>query len=617
MTTIVDNLNPEQQEAVTFWKENGESSLLILAGAGSGKTRVLTHRAAWLIREKNISPENMLLITFTNKAAGEMKERITQLLTKGWIGGGLPLATTYHSFCARILRRDGKHLGIPPSFVIYDDDDQRDAIKQILAKLNFAPGALKPAAILATISSCKNEMIDASQYENIAASVWQKNVALIYRQYQKLLLEAGALDFDDLLTYSVKLLKEFPEVLSRYQNNYQHLLVDEWQDTNRAQYQLTKLLSGKHKNLTAVGDAAQSIYSWRGADHRNIEYLTRDFPEMTIINLEQNYRSTQNILDAAYHIISKNTSHPILKLWTEKGKGEKITLYQARSEQDEASFVVGEINRMGASRYKLRDFAVLYRTNAQSRVLEEALLHAGIPYILVGGVRFYSRSEIKDVLSYLRVIVNDKDPVSLARAQKIGKGRFSKFVKKFEGFNIEEQSTLEILDLVLEVTGYLDLYDPDDNEDAGRLENIKELRSVATQFPNIIEFLEQIALVENIQNDKGKPLHGTTPNNAITLMTAHAAKGLEFSIVFIVGLEEGLFPHSRSVNSREELEEERRLCYVGMTRAKVKLYITFASRRLIFGQRSNSIPSRFLIDIPEHLFDSPLRFAPTPWLYED
>lgn len=634
MTTIVSNLNPEQQEAVTFWKENGGSPLLILAGAGSGKTRVLTHRAAWLIREKNISPENMLLITFTNKAAGEMKERITQLLTKGGIGGGLPLATTYHSFCARILRRDGKHLGIPPSFVIYDDDDQRDAIKQILVKLNLVSGALKPAAILATISSCKNEMIDVDQYESIAASVWQKNVALIYRQYQKLLLEAGALDFDDLLTYSVKLLKETPVVLSRYQNSYQHLLVDEWQDTNRAQYQLTKLLSGKHKNLTAVGDAAQSIYSWRGADHRNIEYLARDFPEMTIINLEQNYRSTQNILDAAYHIISKNTSHPILKLWTKKGKGEKIALYQARSEQDEASFVVNEINRQienwrigkneksnhpisqSSNNLFYSNFAILYRTNAQSRVLEEALLHAGIPYILVGGVRFYARREIKDVLSYLRVVVNDKDPVSRARAEKIGKGRFSKFVKKFEKFDVEGYSTLELLDSVLETTSYLDLYDPDESEDAGRLENIKELRSVATQFPNVIEFLEQIALVENIQNEKGKPINDSIPSDAITLMTAHAAKGLEFAVVFIVGLEEGLFPHSRSTNSREELEEERRLCYVGITRAKVKLYITFASRRLIFGQRGNSVPSRFLADIPEHLFDNPLRLTPTPWLYE-
>lgn len=628
VNTILDNLNPPQQEAVSF--DNGP--LLILAGAGSGKTKVLTHRAAWLIQEKKVNPDNMLLVTFTNKAAREMRDRIVNI-TQGKYP--TPLTTTFHSFCARILRRDGKYLGIPPSFVIYDDDDQKDAIKQILSKLNLG-GSVKPGPVLATISSAKNELIDPEQYEEIATGEWQRKVALIYRLYQKMLLEGGAVDFDDLLSYSVKLMREFPETLSKYQNYYSYLLVDEWQDTNRAQYQLTKFIVNRHKNLTAVGDAAQSIYSWRGADHRNIDYLKQDFPSIKIINLEQNYRSTQTILDAAYKVISKNTSHPILKLWTENGNGAKITLYQARNEQEEASFVVREITRL-AGKYRLKDFAILYRTNAQSRVIEEAMLHAGIPYILVGGVRFYTRREIKDVLCYLRLIANPKDIISKSRVEKLGKGRLKKFeelIQRYHESNLpagkaghSSKTTLEILDETLDKTGYLSLYNPADPEDASRLENIKELRSVATEFPNLIEFLEQIALVESAQTDKGKPLGNPSapfdktqdkPLRAITLMTAHAAKGLEFSVVFMVGLEEGLFPHSRSADDKEELEEERRLCYVGMTRAKEKLYITFAARRLIFGQRSTSIPSRFIIDIPEYLLESPIDFSRvSQWLWHD
>lgn len=638
MTDILANLNPPQQEAVKFLG----SPLLILAGAGSGKTRVLTHRAAWLIKEKKVKPDHLLLLTFTNKAAGEMKERIRKLLSyrvtklsrnkNGPLTQSLnnsvplPFAGTFHSFCARVLRVDGKHIGIPPSFVIYDEGDQQEAIKQVLEKLGLAKTALKPSSALVAVSAAKNELISPQEYEETAYGEWQKRVAVVYWEYQKFLKEAGACDFDDLLVYTVQLFEEHHQILEKYQNLYHYILVDEWQDTNRAQYRLSKLLSEKHKNLTVVGDMSQSIYSWRGADYRNLEYLIRDLPEIKVINLEQNYRSTQTILDAAYQVISKNKTHPILKLWTQNGQGEKISLYQVGSELDEAAFIVNQINGLmdkwinrenKPNRLNYRDFAVLYRTNAQSRVLEEAFLHAGIPYILVGGVRFYERKEIKDVLAYLRLLVNPKDAVSKKRAEKLGKARFAKFTKHFKNSNyLTKSSTLEILDKVLAVAGYLDLYDPEDPEDIARLENIKELRSVATEFPNLVEFLEQIALVESAQDKRGvaklvysERQQGTSfayPENsrgAVTLMTAHAAKGLEFPVVFLVGLEEGIFPHSRSLENEEELEEERRLCYVGMTRAKQKLFLTFCTRRLLFGQRTSNLPSRFLADIPEALIE--------------
>lgn len=657
MNTIVKDLNPPQQEAVKF----SDGPLLILAGAGSGKTRVLVHRTAWLINNQKISSRNLLLLTFTNKAAGEMKERVKKLLTNyppaspklGFGGRGqlpniLPWAGTFHSFCARILRADGKYLDIPPSFVIYDENDQQDAIKKIITTLGITTTSIKPSSALNSISGAKNELITPEQYQDSSYGDWQKRVALIYKSYQKFLQENAALDFDDLLFYTVELFEKFPEILSKYQNQYQHILVDEWQDTNRAQYKIIRLLAQKNKNLTVVGDAAQSIYSWRGADHRNIEYLARDFPELSVINLDQNYRSTQKILDAAYHVISKNRTHPILKLWTNNGGGEKLTLYQATSELDEASFVVGEISKLVSgeinrlmdknnqnnspfirpSTHPYSNFAILYRTNAQSRVIEEAMLHAGIPYTLIGGVRFYARREVKDVISYMRLLGNPKDTIAKERVEKLGKGKFKKFTEEFTEMELPRHTTLELLDKILGVTRYLDLYDPKDPEDASRLENIKELRSVAAEFPDIIQFLEQVALVEAAQNEKGisqltasakggpaSGRHNSQPRDSVTLMTAHAAKGLEFPIVFIVGLEEGLFPHSRSLEDNEDLEEERRLCYVGMTRAKNKLYLTFSSRRLLFGQRTSSIPSRFLADIPEVLFDGEVQILPKPpWL---
>ncbi|RJR25939.1 ATP-dependent DNA helicase PcrA [Candidatus Microgenomates bacterium] len=596
MEDILANLNSSQQRAVSF----GNGPLLILAGAGSGKTRALTHRAAYLVKEKQILSENILLLTFTNKAAGEMKERIENLIKNAEKKKEIPYAGTFHSFCAKLLRKEGELLGFSRNFLIYDETDQVEAAKEIISKLRFSVKDYKPSSVLNTISQAKNELISELEYPQYARTPWQKGVAQIYLEYQRLLRENSALDFDDLIFKTVDIFKKFPETLGKYQNQYQYVLVDEYQDTNHAQYVLTKLLSGRYRNLTVVGDASQSIYGWRGANFRNLLNLKRDFPEIKVINLEQNYRSTQIILDVAYSVISKNSSHPILKLWTENKKGEKICLFEAESELNEASFVVEKIKAL-LKEYKLSDFVVLYRTNAQSRILEEMFLHSGIPYLLVGGTRFYQRKEIKDVLSYLRLLVNPKDLVSLKRAEKLGKGKLQKFMtwreNRFEGDqNFINRKTLELLEEVLQVSSYLELYNPEIEEDLSRLENIKELRSVATQFPEINDFLENVALVEEeYLSEKAKNKKG----EAVTLMTLHAAKGLEFPVVFMIGMEEGLFPHSRSLLDNSELEEERRLCYVGITRAKENLFLIYARKRLFFGQRTANQISRFILDIPE------------------
>lgn len=596
-TPILSNLNKEQQAAVTHWG----TPLLILAGAGSGKTRALTHRAAWLIKEKGVSPASLLMLTFTNKAAEEMRSRVAGLLKTQYSILDTPFAGTFHSFCARVLRKDGQLQGFSPNFVIYDTSDQTDVVKETIESLGLA-ASVKPPVALALISSAKNELINPFEYANFATGGFQEKIASIYLTYQKSLKQNNALDFDDLLFETVNLFKKEKETLTKYRNIFQYILVDEWQDTNKAQYEIVKLLAGRDRNLTVVGDAAQSIYGWRGANHKNISYLKQDFPELRTINLEQNYRSTQVILDAAYGVISRNKSHPILQLWTDKKRGDKITLYQARSELEEAQFVVDEIEHLSGNGFQEKsggiydNFAILYRTNAQSRVIEEALLHKGIPYTLVGGTRFYDRKEIKDVLSYLKLVANPKDSVSRKRAEKLGKTRFRKFEELSRVLGTNNTTTLEIMDKILQETGYLELYDPENEEDIVRLENIKELRSVASEFPDINAFLEQVLLVEIVNNTRKSESAGQ-----VTLMTAHAAKGLEFSVVFIVGLEEGLFPHSRSLMDPEELEEERRLLYVGITRAKEKLYLTLASRRLIFGQRGTSTPSRFLAEIPERL----------------
>ena len=626
MPGLLDDLNPKQQQAV----KATEGPCLILAGAGSGKTRVLTYRVAYLISEKKIPPENILVLTFTNRAADEMMQRIRKLLNhQPSTINHEPIMGTFHSFCAKILRREGKILGLPPGFAIYDESDALDAIKEAMGNLNIATQKTSPSSVRATISQAKNELISSLEYPQYARGYFQETVAKIYLEYQKILENNQALDFDDLLLKTIKLFQFEPTILTKYQIQFKYILIDEYQDTNPAQYLISKYLANRHKNICVVGDASQSIYSFRGADFRNIVNFEKDYSTCKIFNLEQNYRSTQNILDVAHSIISKNSAHPILKLWTLKDGGEKIAVVEVRSEVEEALFIINvilsetkDINKLDSSlivqndkKGNLSDYAVLYRTNAQSRALEEQFLRAGVPYKLVGGVSFYERKEIKDVLAYLRLMQNPKDSVSLKRAEKIGKGRLEKVLEITMSFlsNGEDShgppladlgmTTIELLDLILQKTGYLAYLDDGTEMGKNRVENVKELRSVAEEFPNLVDFLENVALVE-----KGyEPGKKDTPD-AVTLMTLHSAKGLEFPTVFMVGMEEGLFPHSRSMLDVAELEEERRLCYVGITRAKEKLYLTYTRQRLYFGTRSNNLISRFLSDIPEELIVSNATF---------
>lgn len=597
---LLKELNQDQKKAVTY---NGQH-LLILAGAGSGKTKVLTHRVAYIIQNGQAEAENCLLLTFTNKAANEMKERMEKLLESESLSKiSLVQAGTFHSFCAKILRFDGQHVGLDPNFVIYDEQDQKDLIKEIIQNLGLSD-SIKPKTVSYIISEAKNQGLSPALYQELVQSDMHKDISKIYAEYEKSLEKYSGVDFDGLLLKAVELFQKNPDVLKKYQDRFKFVFVDEWQDTNKVQYKLVKFLVGKKNNLTVVGDAAQSIYSWRGADYRNINYLSKDFKDLKVINLEQNYRSTQTILDAANFVISKNKNHPILKLWTEKNGGEKINLYAARNGFDEADYVVGEIKSLVNSSkqtIKYNDIAILYRTNAQSRVLEESLIHQGIPYSLVGGVRFYDRAEIKDLICYLRLLVNPKDKISFKRAEKIGKRRLTKFEEAKEEIDLEKNTTLEILDKITNKTEYLSKYKEDDPEDAARLENIKELRSVALQFPNITEFLENVALVEAGDGSSRKQ---NSKTDKVTLMTLHAAKGLEFPVVFIVGMEEGLFPHSRSLWEVDQMEEERRLAYVGITRAKEVLYLSYASKRIYFGEKTNNPPSRFITDIPEELLNN-------------
>lgn len=558
--------------------------------------------------EKKIEPESILMITFTNKAANEMKERMRKYLSdiknssamssKERSASGGPWIATFHSMCAKILRIEGKHLGFSQKFLIYDSQDQLDALKEAMMRLEISVKDFKPSSVLATISQAKNELITANEYLNYARGYFQETVSKIYPMYQAILKENDALDFDDLILFTIKLFQENETILKKYQMRFEYVLVDEYQDTNRAQYILTKLLSGKWKNICVVGDFSQSIYSWRGADYRNLMKFKDDFPNTKTFSLSQNYRSTQKILDGATAVISKNTTHPVLKLWTENPEGSEIEIYEAQSEQDEADYIIQSLITNNIK--DLSGVAVLYRTNAQSRVIEEAFLHHGIPYVLIGGTRFYARKEVKDVLSYLRVQSNPKDMVSYKRLEKLGKGRLQKFLEyqvTVEGK--DDIATIDILDGVIKATGYLELYDEKIEEDRMRLENIKELRSVAIAFPDLTDFLENVSLVEQEYNSE--PQVDGEKKNAITLMTLHAAKGLEFPTIFMIGMEEGLFPHSRSLMDRGELEEERRLCYVGMTRAKEKLFLTYAKRRLFFGQRTANTVSRFVLELPEHV----------------
>lgn len=583
-SSLLSSLNPAQHEAVV----NCDGPSLIIAGPGSGKTRVLTHRVAYLISEKGVPAENILLLTFTNKAAAEMKERAQKLvgtLTR------IPWSGTFHSVCSRILRKDGHAIGINPNFVIYDDDDAKTLIKKIIKDLNLDGKKTSEGAVKNAISSAKNELLGPADYINVARGYFQEIVAEVYKRYQQELKKCNALDFDDLINKTIELFRDDKTVLQKYHRQFLYVLVDEYQDTNHAQYILTRLLTGPSQNLCVVGDMAQAIYSFRGADSRNILSFEKDYPQSHIYKLSQNYRSTPQIITAAAALIKNNRQPLNLDLWTDNPSGLPINIYNALNERDESEFVIKKLEELE----KLADSAILYRTNAQSRVIEEALLNHGLPYRLLGGTSFYDRAEVRDVLAYLRLIYNPLDSVSLDRIFKIGKKRADKFFQFLEeAKDIKDEPTLQILDAILAATNYLDLYAKADEENEDRKENVKELRSVASSFTKLGDFLESVTLLEHANKARNV-------ENAVSLMTIHAAKGLEFKTVFIIGLEEGLFPHQRSLTDLSELEEERRLAYVGITRAKESLFLSHAQSRFYFGAHQINLPSRFLDEIPESL----------------
>lgn len=575
------NLNSQQQQAVSYI--NGPS--VILAGAGSGKTRVLIYKVIYLVKDLKINPLSIVMVTFTNKAGGEMKERISNIAKIRKLG----FVGTFHSFCANILRRHADYLGYSNNFLIYDEDDQLTLIKEIIKEIS--PEKYTPHYFLSRISEAKNQLIPSGSYLDYFSSFYNLElVNLVYKKYQKRLIKNNAMDFDDLLMNTVFLFQEKKTILENYQQKFLHFLVDEFQDTNHAQFTLIKLLGKKYNNVTVVGDFSQSIYSWRGAEITNLRKFQEAYPQSKIFYLEENYRSTANILDFAFKVISKNTTHPILHLRTSNKEGEEIFFYEAENEEDEAVFVVRTIKSLP---FPYSSCAVLYRTNAQSRIIEEAFLHFGVPYVLIGGTRFYERREIKDILAYLKLLINPKDEISLKRVRNLGKKRFEAFKTAFNHLRgeLERKTTVELIEEIFSVTDYLSLFHLEDEEDYSRLENLKELKSVALNFPRLLDFLQQVALVESEYFDKEK---AAKDKNSVKLMTLHAAKGLEFDVVFIVGVEEGILPHSRSVDDQFQLEEERRLFYVGITRAKKRLYITYAKRRFVFGRGGESIRSRFL-----------------------
>ncbi|MEW6189015.1 MAG: DNA helicase PcrA [Actinomycetota bacterium] len=641
---ILENLNPVQRDAVT----HGEGPLLILAGAGSGKTMVLTHRVAHLIKAKGVNPYRILAITFTNKAAQEMRDRIRALIGKisedMWI-------CTFHAACARILRREIHHLGFKKNFIIYDEGDRLRLVSQCLKDLNLDTKRYPPSSIQTAISLAKDELIDADTFASRAQTRYEKIVAEVYKLYQERLYQNNALDFDDLIMVTVSLFTLFPLVLEKYQNKFQYILIDEYQDTNHAQYRLVNLLAAKHRNLCVVGDDDQSIYGWRGADFRNILRFEEDYPDANVVTLEQNYRSTQTILEAANYVIRNNRGRKSKTLWTTNAKGEAISRYQAENEHDEAAYVAMEIERLREIEGRnYQDFAVFYRTNAQSRVFEEVFMRCGLPYKIVGGLRFYERQEIKDVLAYLRVICDPEDTIGLKRiinVPKRGIGKmtlsaldqiaqresisFFEALKKAQENHLlstaakkavarflnmleklmadlahreagsEEESIAKFTEKVLDKTGYIAALEEERTVEAqGRIDNIRELLTVMKEFeeshpnPSLDQFLDQISLLTDIDTYEES-------EEAVTLMTLHNAKGLEFPVVFMVGMEDGVFPHIRSMTVSEELEEERRLCYVGVTRAKERLYLTHAWSRSLWGGPSYNIPSRFLKEIPEEL----------------
>lgn len=597
--TFLSGLNDAQRSAVEH--PLGKPAM-VLAGAGSGKTKVLTTRAAWLMSTHQVRADRILLVTFTNKASQEMVGRVERQT-----GVGLPYSGTFHRLGARLLRAHGPKIGVSRDFTIYDEDDQVSLMTAIIKELGLSTKEAKPRAILSQISSSKNELIPPEEYTQFAKGRFQELVARLYPIYQRRLRQSDALDFDDLLVETVKLLSEDESTRQFFQEQFEHVLIDEYQDTNTVQYALTKMLTKPQNNLYVVGDFSQAIYGWRGADYRNMMSLKDDYPDIATYRLEQNYRSTQPILDAASGVISNNTSHPVLSLWTEKTEGKLVVVFEAARDTEEVAYVIRKIREFRGDR-SLSDMVVLYRTNAQSRVFEERLIAEGIPYKLVGGVRFYERREIKDLLSYLRLLVNEKDEMASKRIEKLGKRKYALFLswlhehadeyarREEQPSNIDIPSTrtaLTALDAVIESTKYLENFDEHEEEDQARLENIQELRSLAAQFPDVPSLLETVALVEQDALRKE-----TTQGDALTLMSVHAAKGLEYAIVFLVGMEEGLFPHSRSLLDKQQMEEERRLCYVAMTRAKDTLIITYAHRRMTFGTVSGSIISRFILEMP-------------------
>lgn len=635
MNPIFDTLNDRQCEAV----KHTEGPLLITAGAGSGKTKVLTCRIAHLL-ELGVAPYRILAITFTNKAAKEMKERVTNLV--GAQADSIWLST-FHSFCAKLLRFevDGFH-GYTRNFTIYDSSDQLVLVKDCLKKLNLDDKQFTPRSVLGTISSAKNVLMDAKAFAAKASDFYEQKVADVYAMYQEKLRENNAVDFDDLLFLAVRLLQENEEVREKYQSRFQYILVDEYQDTNHAQYALTKILAARWRNICVVGDADQSIYAWRGADIRNIIDFTRDYPDAASIKLEQNYRSTKTILHAANAVIDNNESRPKKTLWTENPTGNKIIHYQAQTEHDEADYIAGVIyNRHEISHEPYGDMAILFRTNAQSRVLEEKLMRYAIPYTMVGGTKFYDRKEIKDVLAYLRLLYNPEDSLSLTRIINVPKRNIgattmehvaayaeAQGISLFEALSstdeipvtkrakaslenfaamifdllndIEGKDVLSLIETVIKQTGYGDMLDKEaehDPQGESRKENVGEFLSVAKDYMdsnpegNLQDFLENVALVSDVDDFESS-------DSKVTLMTLHAAKGLEFPVVFLTGLDEGLFPHSRTLMDPVQVEEERRLAYVGITRAERQLYVTNAVTRTMYGRISAYMPSRFLAEIP-------------------
>ncbi|MEC1958203.1 DNA helicase PcrA [Bacillus subtilis] len=642
---LLSGLNPVQQEAV----KTTDGPLLLMAGAGSGKTRVLTHRIAYLMAEKHVAPWNILAITFTNKAAREMKERVESILGPGaddiWI-------STFHSMCVRILRRDIDRIGINRNFSILDTGDQLSVIKGILKERNLDPKKFDPRSILGTISSAKNELTEPEEFSKVAGGYYDQVVSDVYADYQKKLLKNQSLDFDDLIMTTIKLFDRVPEVLEFYQRKFQYIHVDEYQDTNRAQYMLVKQLAERFQNLCVVGDSDQSIYRWRGADITNILSFEKDYPNASVILLEQNYRSTKRILRAANEVIKNNSNRKPKNLWTENDEGIKISYYRGDNEFGEGQFVAGKIHQLHSTgKRKLSDIAILYRTNAQSRVIEETLLKAGLNYNIVGGTKFYDRKEIKDILAYLRLVSNPDDDISFTRIVNVPKrgvgatslekiasyaainglsffqaiqqvdfiGVNAKAANALDSFrqmienltNMQDYlSITELTEEILDKTEYREMLKAEKSIEAqSRLENIDEFLSVTKNFEQksedktLVAFLTDLALIADIdQLDQQEEESGG--KDAITLMTLHAAKGLEFPVVFLMGLEEGVFPHSRSLMEEAEMEEERRLAYVGITRAEQELYLTNAKMRTLFGRTNMNPESRFISEIPDDLLEN-------------